>query len=181
MTKKHPYLFLDRDGVINERLPGRYVQQVEEFQFTNGALKAFSIFNKVFARIVVITNQQGIGKGIMSEEDLSKVHHHMRMKIEEANGRVDGIYFCPELASSNPVCRKPNPGMAFQAMADFPEIDFSKSIIVGDSISDMLFGKRLGMKTVMIKSNPDQTAKSSLTQVDMYCESLHAFATSLTL
>lgn len=179
MTDKYSYIFLDRDGVINERLPGRYVQFVEEFQFTKGALNAFEVLSRKFDRVLVVTNQQGIGKGIMTALELKEVHNHMQMEVEKVGAKIDGIYFCPELATANPNCRKPNPGMAFQAKADFPEIDFSKSIIVGDSISDMLFGKRLGMKTILIKSNPDQIEKASSIQVDQYHETLYDFANSL--
>jgi len=170
------FLFLDRDGVINTRLPGRYVQEVNEFQFTDGCLEAISILRKHFDRIVVVTNQQGIGKGIMTETDLKKVHDYMLEAFRNNKTEMDGVYFCPELSAENPYCRKPNPGMAFQAKKDFPEIDFSKSIMVGDSISDMAFGKRLGMKTIMIESNPDEVKKKTLLLVDQSYSSLADFS-----
>lgn len=173
------YLLLDRDGVINERLPGRYVQNIEEFKFAEGSLEAIAVFSKKFDRIFVVTNQQGIGKGLMTEAELNQVHEFMKSNIEKTGGRLDGIYFCPKLATENPICRKPNPGMGLAIKNDFPEVDFSKSTMVGDSISDMLFGKRLGMKTVMIESNAEQVEKASILNVDESFLSLSDYSKSL--
>lgn len=143
-------LFLDRDGVINERLPDAYVRHPKEFQFTEGCLDALCQLALIFPRIVVVTNQQGIGKGLMSEQDLAIVHQHMLREVIAHQGRIDAVYFCSKLTAENAPCRKPNPGMAHQAKTRFPNIDFEKSIMVGDSLSDMDFGEGLGMKTVFI-------------------------------
>lgn len=143
-------LFLDRDGVINKKLDNDYVKTPEEFELLPGVKETLNTFRKQFARILIVTNQQGIGKGLMTEQDLEKVHKFMRELTEENNEIFDRIYFCPELAQHNPECRKPNTGMGLKAKQDFPEIDFAKSVMVGDSLSDMEFGKRLGMKTVFI-------------------------------
>ncbi len=146
-------LFLDRDGVINERLVGDYVKNVEEFSFIPGSKEAIVRFSKLFCRIVVVTNQQGIGKGFMNEDDLAKVHQYMLNEIKNAGGRIDAVYFCPKLASENAACRKPNTGMALRAQSFFPEINFDQSIMVGDSVSDIEMGRRLNMKTVFINEN----------------------------
>lgn len=148
-------LFLDRDGVINRRLMGDYVKRLEEFEILPGVLDAIKIFSKKFGRIVVVTNQQGIGKGLMTTEDLKLVHHHFQQKVNESGGRIDAFYHAPNLAAENSELRKPNIGMAHLAKADFPEIDFSKSIMVGDSISDMEFGKSAGMKCVFISEEKE--------------------------
>jgi histidinol-phosphate phosphatase family protein len=143
-------LFLDRDGTINTKLEDDYVKKWSEFEFIPGALESLSKFAKRFARIVIVTNQQGIGKELMTHEDLTDIHKKMMEVIEFYDGRIDQIYYCPFLAIHEPTCRKPMPGMAIQAQKDFPDIDFSKSIMVGDAISDVEFGTRLGMKTVML-------------------------------
>lgn len=148
-------LFLDRDGVINTRKMGGYIEHVEEFEFLPGVLDALVQFNKQFGRIVVVTNQQGIGKGIMTEEQLHSVHAHMLQEVQKVGGRIDRCYFAPELSSPTNVMRKPNSGMGMTAQRDFPEIDFSKSIMVGDSDSDIEFGIKLGMKTVRIGGAED--------------------------
>lgn len=143
-------LFLDRDGVINKRIVEGYVKTVEEFIFNNGVLNTIKELSKIFGRIVVVTNQQGIGKGLMTEEDLKKVHDYMLREVKKSGGRIDNIYFAPKLASPTNELRKPNIGMALQAQKDFPEINFSKSVMIGDSPSDMAFGKNAGMKTIFV-------------------------------
>ena len=143
-------LFLDRDGVINERIPGSYVTKWEDFIFKEKAIEAIVQFQYVFQKIVVVTNQQGIGKGLFTENEVKLVHDNLKEKIRESGGRIDGIYFAPELAAENGENRKPKPGMAWQAKAEFPEIDFSKSVMIGDSISDIEFGANLGMFTVLV-------------------------------
>jgi len=143
-------LFLDRDGVINKRIPGGYVKQWEAFEFLPGVLESIAVFSRIFGRIIVITNQQGIAKGIMSEEQLLSVHRKMMADVEKAGGKIDAIFHCPDMTSKPGNCRKPSVFMALRAKNKFPEIDFSKSIMVGDTESDMAFGKNVGMFTVLV-------------------------------
>ncbi len=152
------YLFLDRDGVINRRLPGAYVRWPEEFELLPGVPEAISQFRKWFDRIVVVTNQQGIGKGLMTEKDLQLVHRHLKNKLEKAEAWLDQIYYCPHLATAGCKCRKPRPGMAEQAKTEFPEISYSNSLMVGDSPSDMEFGKNLGMSVALISSRVEKNS-----------------------
>ena len=168
-------LFLDRDGVINVRLVDDYIKNWNEFKFLPGVLDAFNIFSQVFGRILIVTNQQGIGRGIMTEEDLEIIHTNMLLKINEAGGRVDKIYHSPYLKETNSKMRKPEPGMGLKAQKNFKEIDFNKSIMVGDSIADMFFGKRLGMKTAFI-SDDIMAHKNHYDVVDNVYISLYDFA-----
>ena len=153
-------LFLDRDGVINVRIIDGYVTKIEEFEFLPNVIDAFKIFKNKFKRIIVVTNQQGVGKGIMTIDDVERVHEYMIQQIENQGGKIDKVYFCPQLKSEVDNYRKPSPKMAYFAKNDFPEIDLSKSIMVGDMNSDVEFGMNAGMKTVFIgdnelKLNPD--------------------------
>lgn len=145
-------LFLDRDGVINIRLVDDYVKTWEEFEFMPDAQASIAQLRTIFKYIFVVTNQQGIGKGLMSEADLANIHQNMLAELAVHNPTslpiIDKIYYCPSLKSSNDICRKPNIGMALQAQKEFPEVDFQKSLMIGDSISDMEFGKNAGMLTV---------------------------------
>lgn len=143
-------LFLDRDGVINRRLPGQYVTSKQDFEFLPGVLDSLRYLSSRFATIVVVTNQQGIGKNLMTEEDLKAVHSYMIESIHKNGGRIDGVYFCPKLSTSAQNCRKPKIDMGLWAKRDFPKIKFQKAIMVGDSITDMDFGKRLEMTTVLV-------------------------------
>jgi len=156
-------LFLDRDGVINKRLPGQYVRLWQDFLFLPGVLQSIATCSKIFGRLIVITNQQGIGKGLMTPEELETVHQKMLQSIQKAGGRIDAIYYCPDLRSQQHNCRKPSPQMALQAKKDFPDINFSKSIMIGDSASDIQFGEQLGMETVFISSNLEEVKK--ITQI----------------
>jgi histidinol-phosphate phosphatase family protein len=149
-------LFLDRDGTINTRKRGGYISSWKEFEFLPGALEAIYRFSHTFEHIIIVTNQQGIGKGLMTHEELNLIHENMITEIKNSKGRVDQIYYCPHLDIFNPLCRKPNPGMAFQAQEDFPQIVFENSIMVGDTDSDIIFGNQLGMFTVRIKDGQNE-------------------------
>ena len=146
-------LFLDRDGVINVKLEGKYVQNFSEFEFISGSLSAISKLSQLFFRIIIITNQQGIGKGIMTEVDLNTLHFKMQQKIEYYGGRIDKIYYCPHLESDNCLCRKPKPGMIKNAIIDFPEIKIDHSYLVGDSDSDIEAGRIMQLKTIKVDNN----------------------------
>lgn len=148
-------LFLDRDGVINRRLVKRYVQNWEEFEFLPGVLDSIPVLNQFFQRIVVITNQRGIGLGLMSVAELENIHKRLLELVEQHGGHIDKIYFCAKQYDEIPNCRKPDPFMAYQAQRDFPEIDFGHSVMIGDQPTDIEFGKNLGMNTVWIPNEPD--------------------------
>ena len=135
-------LFIDRDGVINDEKHLDYIHTWDEFKFYDGVKEALEIFNKKFGTIIMVTNQRGVAKGLTKLKDLELIHKNMLQEIEDSGGRIDKIYFCPDMESPN---RKPNPGMGLQALKDFPKIDLSKSIMIGNTLSDMKFGKNLGV------------------------------------
>lgn len=150
MQKNKIALFLDRDGVINQKLPNAYVRHTKEFKILEGVAQALDNLRRYFHPIVVVTNQQGIGKGLMSEQDLAHIHQTMQ---EQLQFKFDAIYHAPNLAAENSSLRKPNIGMAHLAQKDFPSIVFDRSLMVGDSLSDLEFGRKANMKTVFI-GNP---------------------------
>ena len=153
--RSYPYdaLLLDRDGVINVLRPNDYVKNIAEFVFCDGALEALRRLNPCFRRIVIVTNQRGVGRGLMTEADLAEIHDWMLARIREAGGRIDRIYVCTAVDPADPR-RKPNPGMAREVRADFPDIDFARSILVGDSASDLEFARRAGIPAVCLR-DPD--------------------------
>jgi D-glycero-D-manno-heptose 1,7-bisphosphate phosphatase len=174
-TFKDWTLFLDRDGVINVRLVDDYVKRWDEFVFLDEAIESIIALSGQFARVVVVTNQQGVGKGLMQEDDLKMIHSKMVKAIAQAGGKIDRVYYCTALAQEGAPCRKPNPGMALQAKHDFPEINFKKSLMVGDSLSDVRFGKNLGMTTVLVASD-NKLAKKHPELTDFCFENLKALA-----
>jgi histidinol-phosphate phosphatase family protein len=146
-------LFLDRDGVINKRRIDDYVKSWDEFIFLEQVPETIAAFSKIVGTIVIVTNQQGIGKKLMTVADLNEIHQNMVSEINAAGGRIDKIYYCPKLKTEELNCRKPLPSMGLSAQKDFPNIDFSKSIMVGDSVSDMEFGEGLGMTNIFISED----------------------------
>ena len=166
-------LFLDRDGVINKRLPGDYVKRVEDFEFLPGTIEALAGLAAIFGKIIVVTNQQGIGKGLMQEADLQNIHDFLKHTIMIAGGRIDAIYHCPDLAEKPNSCRKPSTEMADKAKIDFPSINFKKSVMIGDSLSDMQFGKNCGMHNVLIDGKKEENIHEKL--YNYYAESLLEF------
>ena len=168
-------LFLDRDGVINRRRIDDYVKTPNEFEFEDGVLEAIAKLSNYFERIVVVTNQQGVGRGLMQEKTLHEIHDYMKSEVEKAGGRIDAIYFCPDLRHSKSLFRKPNIGMGLLAKRQFPTIRFRQSVMVGDSISDMKFGKNLGMKTVFI-SNDKSLLSTHSKLIDQNFNSLFEYA-----
>lgn len=174
---QHWTLFLDRDGVINHDKDNDYIRNWEEFRFYDTTLEAMAILAPLFQKIVIVTNQKGVGKGLMTSDDLQRIHHNMLQSVQQAGGKIDRIYYCPDL-SDDSINRKPNPGMAFQAKADFPEIDFSKSIIVGNRISDMGFGRNAGLHTVFLATTHPETAYPH-ELIDLRFANLLAFAKAI--
>lgn len=161
-------LFLDRDGVINDRLIDDYVKHLHELKIIDGVPKAIAKFTSIFNRIVVVTNQQGIGKGMMDEDDLDIIHGFMADVIISSGGKIDKFYFAPQLTKENSNYRKPGTGMGLHAKEDFPEIDFKKSLMIGDSESDIEFGMNLGMKTIMLKSGSNVSTKADYIFENLY-------------
>lgn len=170
-------LFLDRDGVINTKVENDYIKRWNDFHFISGVLASMPILRKKFNRILIVTNQQGIGKGLFTEQDLAVIHSKMLTEIMNTGCNIEKVYFCPALVTENSVYRKPNIGMALQAKKDFSDIDFSKSIMLGDSISDMEFGKNAGMKTAYITNISNKNTQPKL--IDWVFESLEDFTNFL--
>lgn len=170
-------LFLDRDGVINYEKKLDYILNWNEFRFYERVKEAIQIFSKKFGRIIIVSNQRGVGKQLMSEADLSNIHEQMTSEILAGGGKIAQIYYCTSINNDHPN-RKPNPGMAFQAQLDHPEINFSKSMMVGNKHSDMLFGRNAGMYTVYLTTtNPEQPFPHA--DIDLAYASLADFAEAL--
>jgi len=148
-------LFLDRDGVINERLPGQYVTHPSQLVLLPGVTETLAVAARCFGQIFLVTNQQGIGKGLMTEQELHLVHDHLLSLVLAAGGRIDRIYHCPHLEGSSCGCRKPETGMFDMAQKDFPWIAPERSFMVGDMPADMRFGRKLGMFCVACGTEPE--------------------------
>jgi len=147
-------VFLDRDGVINRRLPnGAFVTTWAEFDFLPGAVQAIRLLNGQKIPLIVVTNQRGISLGLYSESDLQQLHERMRQELAKLGATVDGIYYCPH-SYDECNCRKPKTGMFEQALMRFQGIDPGDVLVVGDSRSDMKAAQRMNFGKVLV--GPDR-------------------------
>lgn len=135
--------------MINRRLPGDYVRSWEQFRFLPGARAGLRLLREAGHLLVVITNQRGIGRGLMSEADLAEVHRRMQVELVRAGAGVDAIFHCPHDLSEGCGCRKPKPGMIERALEQFA-IDTARSWVVGDSLSDLEAGRVKGIRGILV-------------------------------
>ena len=154
MQQLKPAIFFDRDGVINENRE-HYVRSWHDITILPVALTAFKrLFNTNF-RIVIVTNQAGIGKNLYSLETAEQINANLIQRIVDAGGRVDRAYLCPHRKEDKCNCRKPKPGMLLNAAIDLG-IDISSSWMIGDAITDMQAGKAAGIRSLMVMTGRGQ-------------------------
>ena len=149
-------IFLDRDGVINRnRERGDYVKSWEEFQFLPGALDAIARLTKAGFRLLVITNQACIGKGIVSGATVQEIHARMVQEIVQDGGHIEAVLCCPHLAGAGCDCRKPEPGLLRRAHEEY-QVDLKQAILVGDSVRDVQTAAAVGMPAILVLSGLGQ-------------------------
>jgi histidinol-phosphate phosphatase family protein len=149
--EKKPVIFLDRDGVINQCAPPHeYILNSGNFVFLPGVKKTIGQLNTLGFRVVIITNQRGIARGLLTWNQLNNIHVYMMNELNKDGAHVDAIYVCPH-DNDECNCRKPQIGLFEQAEKDF-EIDKSNSWMIGDSDTDVQAGQRYGIKTIKTTS-----------------------------
>lgn len=140
--------------MLNEKMPeGRYVTAWAEFRLLPGVAEAVARLNRTGLRVIVVSNQRGIALGLYSAADVQAIHGELQKLLQASGAHVDAFYFCPH-DKKQCDCRKPLPGMFEQARREFPDVSAAESVMIGDSLSDIEFGRRLGMRTVLIQGNP---------------------------
>lgn len=143
-------VFVDRDGVLNEKMPeGSYVTSWSGFKVLPGVVESIGRLNRARMRVLVVSNQRSVALGLCTAEDVERIHAAFQRLLEEQGARIDGFYFCPH-DKGQCDCRKPLRGMFDKALADSPGIDAGASAMIGDSLSDIEFGRGLGMYTVLV-------------------------------
>jgi D-glycero-D-manno-heptose 1,7-bisphosphate phosphatase len=148
-------VFLDRDGVINEKAPeGEYIRSAAEFHLLPGVPQSIARLNQAGLRTVVVSNQRGIAAGLYTAADVEAIHEVMQEKLAGHGARLDAVLICPH-DKEQCQCRKPLPGMFQQAVKAFPEIKAAESVMIGDAFVDIEFGRRLGMPTILIEGAPE--------------------------
>lgn len=176
-------IFLDRDGTVNVEVD--YLYKAEDFRFEYKADEAIKILNDLGYKIIIVTNQSGIARGYYTEEDLVELHKFLDGELCKVSAKVDGYYYCPhhtkgtiEKYKIECNCRKPNLGMFLEAGKKF-DIDFANSFIVGDKMSDLEAGLRLGMSSILVQTGHGEDEEKSLYFKAKVYKNLYDFAIAL--
>jgi len=143
-------IFFDRDGIVNRRKIDDYIKTKNEFEFEDNFFDIFSLVKEKGYLAILITNQQGVGKGLMSIDDLENIHQYMQHKlIEKTKHQFDFINYCTDLADSNSIRRKPNTGMLEEA-CNIYNVSIKDSYFIGDTDSDIQTAKNFNLKSILI-------------------------------
>lgn len=172
------YVFIDRDGVINAdpgaRTKHGYVIEWEDFHFLPGAPEALKLLADNGYKSIIVTNQQCVGKGHISEEALGELFSKMIDEINGFGGEISKVYYCPHLKEENCACRKPEAGLFLKAKEELKIEQFNDKFYIGDSRHDMEAGKKAGLKTILVLSG--NSAREAIpawkTKPDHICENL---------
>ena len=147
---RNPTVILDRDGVINRKPPrAQYVRAWEEFAWLPGTKEAVRLLTQRGYRVIIVSNQAGIGRGLMTDSDLQQIHARMRAEIEEAGGRIEAVYYCPHDWDEGCACRKPRPGLLLQAQRDF-SLDLTRTLFIGDDERDARAADAAGCPSALV-------------------------------
>jgi histidinol-phosphate phosphatase family protein len=150
---RRPTVILDRDGVLNKKPPrAEYVRTWAEFKWLPGAKDALKLFNDAGCQVIVVSNQAGIARGAMTEADLATIHALMKEEAVQGGGRIDAIYYCPHGWDDNCACRKPKPGMLFQAQREH-HLDLTRTPFIGDDERDAEAADAAGCPSVLLSNN----------------------------
>ena len=150
MNKKQKAIFLDRDGVLNKNKDD-YVKNISELEIFPYISEPIKKLQSAGFKIIVITNQSAINRGLMTEKHLNEIHQKIQSFLIPHNAKIDSFYYCPHTPTENCSCRKPKTGLLLKAISDF-SIDVNYSWFVGDSDSDIIAGRSVGCKTIKINS-----------------------------
>ena len=167
---RRPTIILDRDGVINRKPPRAcYVRNWSEFEWLPGVQGALRELKQAGYRVIVISNQAGIARGAMTEADLLEIHRQMVREVTRAGGGVDAIYYCPHHWDDGCECRKPKPGMLFQAQRDF-NLDLTRTLFIGDDERDGQAADAAGCPSLLVT---DECRSSAVVESLLLKESSH--------
>lgn len=148
--KRRPAIILDRDGVLNVKPPKAcYITNWKQFEWIPGAIEAIRLLKESGHIVIIITNQAGIARGVMTQNDLEDIHRALREELAQNGTSIDAIYFCPHGWEEGCECRKPNPGMLFEAQKGF-HLDLSRVLFIGDDIRDRQAGEAAGCQTLLV-------------------------------
>ena len=151
---KHRYILLDRDGVINHDSDS-FIKSPDEWQPIEGSLEAIALLNLAGFKVIIVTNQSGVAKGLLDENMLANIHSKMIQLVNNKGGDIEAIYYCPHGADSDCECRKPKPGMLETFAKDF-DVTLSTITVIGDSLRDLQAAEAVGAEPILVKTGKGQ-------------------------
>lgn len=154
------FVLLDRDGIINRRIPLGYVTSWNQFIFLPGVLEGLRRLTGAGISTVVVSNQAGVGKGVMPRSALDRITRRFVHKVRAHGGSIAGVYYCPHRKEEHCKCRKPQPGLLIQAQRHY-HFNFAETWLIGDSISDLIAAERAGCRAILVSGNPAGFLKDS--------------------
>jgi D-glycero-D-manno-heptose 1,7-bisphosphate phosphatase len=155
------YVLLDRDGVINRKLPGGYVTSWREFEFLPGALEALRLLKENGCKSLVISNQAAVGKGLMTMAQLSLLTRRFLERVQNSGGQIHGVYYCPHTPEDDCNCRKPKPGLILKAQREH-RFSPPDTPLIGDSESDRLAASAAGCRFIRVDFNKMELINNSV-------------------
>lgn len=156
-------IFLDRDGVINQD-SDKFVKNIDELVLIPGSVEAVANLSQAGFKVVVCTNQSGLGRGLLTMEKLNEIHEKLHQFVKQAGGSIDVIMFCPHLSQDNCECRKPKPGMIIDICERFNIEDLTQLMFIGDSIRDLQAISSVGGIPILVKTG---NGKKTLAKGDL--------------
>jgi D-glycero-D-manno-heptose 1,7-bisphosphate phosphatase len=172
------FVLLDRDGVINQRIVGGYVTSWEKFAFLPGALEGLRLLAEKNYQLIVVSNQAGVGKGLMTAADLHDITRKFLEEVEAHGGRIRSVFYCTHRAEDGCPCRKPKPGLLLNAQAEH-QFNFEDTFLIGDSESDLRAAQAVGCPAIMVSNAPSAGLEKLLYAPRVTVPSLLAAATFL--
>lgn len=142
-------VLVDRDGTINREK--HYLSSPDQVELLPNAAEGIRLLNRLGLPVLVVSNQSGIARGFFSQETLNSIHERLSALLAEEGADLDGIYSCPHRPEDECNCRKPRPGLAIQAAADF-EGDLSRSFIIGDNRCDLELGAAINATSILVRT-----------------------------
>lgn len=146
---KNRAVFLDRDGTINEEV--NYLCDTNNLKILPGVAEAIRMLNKNKYKVIIVTNQSAVARGLLTIEKLNKIHEKLLNLLSSKGAVIDAIYYCPHHPSENCECRKPKIGLILRASREH-NIDLDKSYMIGDKLADIEAGKKAGCVTILVKT-----------------------------
>jgi D-glycero-D-manno-heptose 1,7-bisphosphate phosphatase len=169
-------VFLDRDGVINRHCPGDYVKRWEEFEFLPRAKEALALLSGAGLRLIAVTNQRGVARGVMTADALSEIHRRMLAELTVAGASIAAVFACTHDEGAC-TCRKPRTGLFEQAQSSFPGLAFHEAALIGDSLSDLDAGSRLGCRSFLVAD----AARAAIIHEEAARRGIHIHGTATSL